>query len=178
MDEGPFRSCNVWVPLVDLTKNNGAIEVLPGSHQLFTTYRGPNIPDRTNDLQSFYWETMTPLYMKAGEALIYDHRLVHGSKDNMSDKIRYASACAVTSKSAKLRLYYLDEETNKIEIFSGKSTEHLLSNERFEKPKNMESLGFVENYSLNQITEADYSFLNLKKKRNFFKIISQFFKGH
>lgn len=176
VEEGPYRSCNVWVPLVDLTKNNGAIEVLPGSHKLGKTYRGPNIPDRTNDLQEFFWKTMTTLYMKAGEALIYDHRLIHGSKDNLSDTIRYASACAVTNMSANLRLFYLDEKTKNIEVFEGENTEHLLSNDRFSKPKTMKSLGFIKDYPLNQLTETDFSYLNLKNK--FCRMCLNFLRNH
>lgn len=160
--EGPFRSCNVWVPLVDLTEKNGVIEVLKGSHKLFPTYRGPNIPDRTNELQQFFWDAMDPLYLKAGEALIYDHRLVHGSKDNLSDKIRPASACAVTNQSAELRLYYWNEKRLKIEIFEGENTEHLLSNERFERPTTMKSLGYLENYNNRQLVKSDFAFLKQK----------------
>ncbi|MGK0390825.1 MAG: hypothetical protein ACI94Y_003585 [Maribacter sp.] len=161
VEEGPYRSCNFWVPLVDLHKDNGVIEVLPGSHKLYPTYRGPNVPELTRDLQEFYWDTMIQLHMKAGEALIYDHRLIHGSRDNMSNEVRPATACAVTNKSAELRLYYLDKQENKVEAFSGDNASHLLTNDRFEKPKTMKSLGFIEGYTLNQITESDYDFLNL-----------------
>lgn len=161
VEEGPFRSCNCWVPLIDLHDDNGIIEVLPGSHRLYPTYRGPNIPDTTNDLQQFYWDTMIKLYMKAGEALIYDHRLIHGSKDNMSNIPRPATACAVTNKKAALRLYYLDKEKNKVEAFAGENTMHLISNERFEKPATMESLGYIEDYEVKQIKLSDYDFLNL-----------------
>lgn len=159
--EGPYRSCNVWVPLIDLTETNGVIEVLPGSHKLFPTYRGPNIPDRTNDLQSFFWDTMTQLYMKAGEALIYDHRLVHGSGDNLTEQMRPATACAVTNKEAELRLYYLDKDIDKVESFTGNNNEYLLTNVRFEKPTSMTSLGFIEEYELSQLIVSDFDFLNL-----------------
>jgi hypothetical protein len=161
VEEGPFRSCNVWVPLIDLTNENGVIEVLPKSHQLFPTYRGPNIPIRTDDLQDFYWDTMIQLFLKAGEALIYDHRLVHGSSDNLSKKLRPATACAVTNKQANLRLYYLDEENKQIEAFTGDNAEYLLSNARFTKPESMKSLGYVDNSDHRQLTKADYAFLNL-----------------
>lgn len=162
VEEGPYRSCNFWVPLVDLHENNGCIEVLTGSHKLYPTFRGPNIPDITNDLQQFYWDTMTQLHMKAGEVLIYDHRLIHGSRDNMSDTPRPATACAVTNDNAELRLYYLNEETNKVEAFAGASTRHLLSNDRFEAPKNMTNLGPVEGFEIKQIKVSDYDFLNLQ----------------
>lgn len=161
VEEGPFRSCNIWIPLVDLTEKNGVIEVLPNSHKLFTTYRGPNIPDRTNALQQFFWDTMIKLYLKAGTALIYDHRLIHGSRDNLSDVLRPATACAVTNKQANLRLYYLDENTSQIEAFTGDNAEYLLSNTRFSKPTNMKSLGFIKTSDIRQLTVEDFAFLNL-----------------
>ena len=176
--EGPFRSCNVWVPLIDLDEVNGVIEVLPGSHKLLPTYRGPNIPDRTNDLQEFFWNTMTKLYLKAGQALIYDHRLIHGSRDNMSDVIRPATACAVTNKTAELRLYYLNQENWVIETFTGNNIEYLLSNSRLEKPTEMEWLGSVENYDTRQLTHADFDFLGLPndiKQSPFARLIQKLF---
>ena len=74
VDESKFRSFNIWVPLVDLNKNNGVIRVMPGSHRWLKNYRGPGIPDAFANFHEQIWRDMTPLFMKAGEALIYDHR--------------------------------------------------------------------------------------------------------
>ncbi|MFT4543878.1 MAG: hypothetical protein ACI9EQ_000328 [Bacteroidia bacterium] len=186
VEEGPFRSCNIWIPLIDLTEENGVIEVLPESHKLFTTYRGPNIPDRANDLQQFFWDTMIQLYLKAGTALIYDHRLIHGSRDNLSAVLRPATACAVTNLQANLRLYYMDEDSSQIEAFTGDNAEYLLSNSRFSKPTKMESLGIVDKSDHSQLTVEDYDFLNLdypklkpkeKEEPGFLSKISALFKA-
>jgi len=43
VDESKYTGVNIWVPLIDLTETNGAIQVLPGSHRLYPTYRGSTI---------------------------------------------------------------------------------------------------------------------------------------
>lgn len=143
VDEEKSRSFNIWISLVDLNSKNGAIEVLPGSHHLPATYRGPNIAERTIDLQDFFWETMTELHLKAGEALIYDHKLIHGSKDNLPDEVRPATACTVCTTDADFRLYYKNKQTDVIEVFTGNNTEYLLTNTRFETPTTLEKIGEI-----------------------------------
>jgi hypothetical protein len=110
VDESNYRSFNIWVPLVDLTEENGAIRVLPGSHLWGENYRGPNIPeDRPSQLDEI-WEKMLTLNMKAGEALIYDHRLYHASYPNQQDEFRLACVFGIKPKEAEMFYYFGKEE--------------------------------------------------------------------
>ena len=43
VDEHHHRSFNLWIPLVDTSKKNGAVHVLPKSHNQEQTLRGPGI---------------------------------------------------------------------------------------------------------------------------------------
>ena len=106
VDETKYRSFNIWVPLVNLTEENGAIRVLPGSHLWGLNYRGPNIQDeRANQLEN-YWSAMKTLLMTAGEALIYDHRLYHASFANKTDNYRLASVFGIKPRTAEMFYYY------------------------------------------------------------------------
>ncbi|MBX7181345.1 MAG: phytanoyl-CoA dioxygenase family protein [Bacteroidia bacterium] len=115
VDETRFRSFNIWVPLVDLSSQNGAITVLPGSHAWIENYRGPNIPDDFEQVNSQLWDRMLTLNMKAGQALIYDHRLFHASHANTSDFLRMACVFGIIPENAEMLYYY--GNGNQVEVY-------------------------------------------------------------
>jgi hypothetical protein len=43
VDKDQYRSFNIWVPLVNLHENNGAIRIIPKSHLWLKNYRSANI---------------------------------------------------------------------------------------------------------------------------------------
>ncbi len=106
VDETAYRSFNIWVPLVDLNQNNGAIRVAPASHLWVDSFRGPNIPDCLAEFNETIWQQMKTLEMKAGEALIYDHRLYHASFPNHTDEPRIATVFGIVPKDAQLFYYF------------------------------------------------------------------------
>ena len=88
-DSGHF-SCTVWIPLEDVDAQNGAIKVLPGSHRFSNAFRGPTLPVIWREVMDLLEEKMQSLPMKAGEAFIFDHSLLHSSHDNLSGRERLA----------------------------------------------------------------------------------------
>ena len=82
VDEEKFASYNLWVPLVDVDEFNGTLAVLPGSHLLSQTYRGPGIPSPLAHLEKKLIKHLKPLKVKAGQCVLYNHRLIHGSPPN------------------------------------------------------------------------------------------------
>jgi hypothetical protein len=142
VDEEQYRSFNIWTPLVDLKENNGVIRVMHGSHLWLKSFRSANIPSAYSQVNELLWKKMRPLYMKAGEALIYDHRLVHASGPNRSDEIRLAAVYGIIPKDAQMFYYHkADEET--IEVFES-NPEFFLYGNIFEGPK---GLSLVEKFA-------------------------------
>ncbi|NQX98672.1 MAG: phytanoyl-CoA dioxygenase family protein [Flavobacteriales bacterium] len=161
VDESKYRSCNIWVPLVDTSIENGAIEILPKSHLLGPLYRGPNITNQLKNVEEFLWENMQIKPMKAGYAFVYDHRFIHGSKHNNTTKERPASACAITPKEAEFRFYHKHTTTKgeRIEEFES-YPEYLLREDRFDSPtvlKHLRTLDVNSNY----FDENHFNVLNL-----------------
>ncbi len=109
VDEEKYRSFNIWIPLVDVSKQNGAVEILPGSHHKMRTYRGANLPNAFDEVRPLVWSALERLDMKAGEALIYDHRLVHGSGPNLTDELRLAVVVGVIHREAEMTYYYQED---------------------------------------------------------------------
>ena len=122
VDEDVYRSFNIWVPLVDTNEKNGAISVLPRSHKIMRTYRGVNVPDPFYNINSYTWKFHKTLEMKAGEALIYDHRLLHASVINETDVPRAAVVFGIIPKKAEMKYYYMEndvvsEYANNVDFF-------------------------------------------------------------
>lgn len=90
-EEPEHKSVSVWVPLVDVDKNNGTVGVLRGSQDVFDGVRPPNMGDvfaQLHDkLVNDYFE---PLVMKTGQVAVLDDSMVHWSFPNLSGKTRTA----------------------------------------------------------------------------------------
>jgi hypothetical protein len=108
-DQG-HRSFNIWTTLVDTNEDNGAILILEKSHNKLRTIRGSNIPCAFHQVYDQVWPKMKMLPMKAGEALVYDHRLLHASHHNKTDELRLATVYGIISKSAQMKYYYKNNE--------------------------------------------------------------------
>ncbi|MEQ3656634.1 MAG: phytanoyl-CoA dioxygenase family protein [Dokdonia sp.] len=105
VDEQKARSYNMWIPLLDVTQDNGAIKILPKSHTKQHNFRGPGIPSLFREIPEIVDKQMTTLEMKAGEALLYDHALWHCSPANHSDTVRLCVVLGVIPKDIDLKYY-------------------------------------------------------------------------
>jgi ectoine hydroxylase-related dioxygenase (phytanoyl-CoA dioxygenase family) len=109
VDEEQFSSATVWMPLMDVNKNNGALGVIKGSHRIFNYPRSSPSP-QSKSLLSDHAFNLFPyvevIDMKAGEALIFNNRTVHASPPNISGITRIAAGIGITQKDAQLLHYY------------------------------------------------------------------------
>lgn len=101
-DERSHRAVLVWIPLVDTSAANGGLRAIPGSHRWTSGLRpgGGTLP--TEPHQGAFGAIASELELEAGEALIYDPALVHGSGPNPSAHHRPALAVACAPDDARL----------------------------------------------------------------------------
>ncbi len=118
VDESLFKAYYVWCPLTDVDENNGCLQVIKGSHRLRRFVEGGS-----TDIDSHYIRIMKnyliSLPMKAGQALIFNQRLLHGSFPNMSEKERIATNLAIISPNSTLIYLYPDNPVSptQFEVF-------------------------------------------------------------
>lgn len=111
VDEPAFISLNIWCPLVDTTTENGAFGVVPFSHKLVKQLRGTKITDSyRKNAKEIETEFGKVLEIKAGQAVIYDHRLLHYSLPNNSAIGRLASTMVMVPEGAPLWHYSANNE--------------------------------------------------------------------
>ena len=111
VDEKVARSYNMWIPLVDVNEENGAMRILVGSHSKQETYRGPNVPPVLYPISKDVDQHMVSLNMKQGEAVLYDHALWHSSPQNQTDQLRLAFVLGVVPKESDLKYYQQQGDT-------------------------------------------------------------------
>ena len=149
VDESVYTGINIWIPLIDLTAENGAIEVLPRSHRLFKTYRGASLPDIYNGIEESVHKVMQPCYLKAGQAIVFDQSIIHYSPANRSGKIRPVINTFITHQDATIKICYWDKTTgkNEIEIFEQEADFMVnfqnFGHDIFSRPSIGRSLGMV-----------------------------------
>ena len=89
----PHESITVWLAFDDSTIENGAMEVIPGSHRaglLKHVRQGETDSVLTLECErgQFREDRAVPVTLRAGEASIHDDMLVHGSPPNRSSMRR------------------------------------------------------------------------------------------
>lgn len=101
------RAVQTWAPLIcDATEENGAIEVLPGSHRegianQTWTDEGTGYALVSQDVVSKYAPVTLPL--PVGSMLFFSNRLVHRSGHNHSSQNRYAAVGVYTDVGVGFR---------------------------------------------------------------------------
>lgn len=108
VDETRHDSVNVWCPLTDVDEENGALQVLKGTHRLSRTIRAMTMRSLFIEFRPDIAPYLTPVPMQAGQLVVYSHRVFHGSKPNRSERIRVAMAAGVVPRDAHEVHYYRD----------------------------------------------------------------------
>lgn len=119
VDEERHRSLSLWVPLCDVDPRNGALAVLPGSHQVLSGMRPnpgrpPSLPDPVAGVEP---GDLCSIDLRAGQCLIFDHGVLHGSPPSQVSAPRTALVLAATPAAATLQHLWRRAEDDKIEQF-------------------------------------------------------------
>lgn len=92
----PLETLTIWIPLDDVTMENGPMTFIPGSHKAHTTYshhweENENLViNQVCDAQHFDPATAEPLLLEAGQVSFHDVYMIHGSEPNTTNKRRAA----------------------------------------------------------------------------------------
>jgi ectoine hydroxylase-related dioxygenase (phytanoyl-CoA dioxygenase family) len=115
VDEAVASSATVWCALEDVPEEHGALTMLRGSHRNVDFIRPVNVRDydRHTSLAS---GDRVPVPVRAGQAVIMDNRMVHGSLTNRSDRTRVAASVVVAPRSVPLNHYWIDDDGDLVQF--------------------------------------------------------------
>lgn len=104
VDERLYRAATIWIPLVDVGPGipNGGLQVVPRSHLLQTGWSGSNTPDVIRPWEAALRTGLIDVEAPAGSAVVYDTRVLHASRPNMTTSPRMAVVCAIAPREARL----------------------------------------------------------------------------
>lgn len=167
VEEPYFTSVNVFIPLTEMTEENGSFEVMKGSHRLFNgILRGsPSHPTPLDELQEEIIEKyLTTPIVKRGEAVMHNHALVHYSKANLSKIPRVAMMLNMIPEEIN-PIHYYHNANGQVECFE--VDEEFYTTHRFGTrpiyPLKTEKI----DYSVKRITSKELA--TFYKKENSFK---------
>lgn len=108
VDESTCRSLTIWLPLTDTSIEMGTLHVVEGSHEFTHGYRPKN---RVRDAfagvsRRVLARYSTALPLRAGQAVLFDDRLIHWSPPNRSSRPRTALQLELIPEEAELVMYY------------------------------------------------------------------------
>lgn len=118
VDEFAFSPLSLWIPLHEITPQNGALAIIEKSHWFFSPYRGVSFGFPFKKINETIKKYLKPVYMKAGEILCFDNRIIHNSLANTSDEARVAVICGIFPKDATFQTCYrAPEENSPVEMY-------------------------------------------------------------
>ena len=149
LDEFHHSPLSVWIPLQDIGPDNGALGVIEKTHWFFSPYRGISFASPFQNINNTLRDYLKPIYLKAGEAIVFDSRIVHHSMPNVSKEDRLVALCGIFPKDADFTMCYKDPSSDKIELLKQEDA-FILENESFfydchSRPKTGIKLKEVEN---------------------------------
>ena len=92
----PLETLTIWIPLDDVTPENGPMTFIPGSHKAhinFSHHWEENenlVINQVCDAEHFDAANAEPLLIKAGQVSFHDVYMIHGSEPNTTDQRRAA----------------------------------------------------------------------------------------
>lgn len=93
LDEPTHQTFGCWIALEDIVGENGVLSVVPKSHLAVDFKRTPENPGHEWANQ-FIESGHSPvdLPVRAGEAVLFNHRLIHSSKPNTTKEVRVVAS--------------------------------------------------------------------------------------
>lgn len=110
LDEENYEYRNLWIPLINIEKENGALYALKGSHRTFNYplpmfCKWPYI-----EMEKALFKYCEIITANAGDLIVYADRTLHGSFLNKSTLPRPVVHLGIMPEEAEITYYYLNDE--------------------------------------------------------------------
>jgi len=157
VDESKFVSANIWVALHDIDHHNGNMFFIKGTQRYIPSLRvTPSCPTAYDQVMDLLRENITEVPVRAGEAIVINHAVMHGATPNLSKGLRAAAVIAIRSAESDWIFHYWEPgtATDKIEKYSF-DMETFLNLKKDSRPENGKRLGYIE-WDFPQISRTDF----------------------
>ncbi len=153
-DETEDLSLNIWTSLSKTNKRNATLGIVPKSHKLMHQHRGINIIaayDKNAD--AIADKFVQYVDFEPGEAIIYDHRLLHLSSKNESEEIRIAATLVMVPNDKPVQMYFAEQEGDTtFFLYQIDRVEDLIRTPFKKLPNHLSPIKTIENYQFKPLT--------------------------
>jgi ectoine hydroxylase-related dioxygenase (phytanoyl-CoA dioxygenase family) len=108
--ENQTNTYNLWIPLTDVNIENGCLHVYKYFNRVKNKFKKrPYNSDSINIINYInidFWNNSVPIQLKAGQALLFNHKLPHASLGNKTKEDRIAISIAIVPNNSKKYLFY------------------------------------------------------------------------
>jgi hypothetical protein len=115
VDENKYIAAHIWIALQDIDEKNGGLFVVQGSHRFFNNVRSGSCGIAFIETTEKVRQQRTSLKIKAGEAVIYQQALFHGSFPNFTSHPRIV--CLTSIRPAQTPMLYFHQQNEKFLTF-------------------------------------------------------------
>lgn len=122
VDESQYNSYNLWIPLVDTNSKNGTLGLIPGSHLWQHGDRGMGIPGKFEKYTNLFIQMGYEPVLKAGQAILYNHKLIHYSRPNKMNKPRNVAIVGMKDKPATIQVSF-SSDGKEVEIYHAEESD-------------------------------------------------------
>lgn len=116
-EEKKFSAYNIWIPLTNVTEQNGAMFALAGSHRWFENYRSSSLPTARICTKNLAAEKIIKIEMNCGQVLLFNPAVFHGSYPNAGSENRVVVTATVTHRDASFLYYHQQENSGEAEVY-------------------------------------------------------------
>jgi hypothetical protein len=172
VDESKHFSVGIWSPLQDVGYKEGNLLFVNNSHNFMNTLRvNPHYPWAYDNVSHLIKKCSVPVPLKAGEAVVFNHAIIHWAKANISKKTRVSIVVGAQSSGSELYHYFMEDmnSNNKIELFK-MDRNSLIDLKKDLRPENAPLLNIIS-YNFPRITKKEFKkkVLETKSGLNFFR---------
>jgi ectoine hydroxylase-related dioxygenase (phytanoyl-CoA dioxygenase family) len=163
VEEKTNFSATIWAPLQDVDYTNGSLMVIPCSHQLTSEVRGPSLPPLVDSVLKDLESQLINIPLKAGEAIVFNHAIIHASPPNLSNIERLAVTVGLLHIDSKLTFCHFSN--GKLQKFNIQDDFFLTYNSIGDAPEQGNCIEEVD-YNPKLITRKEVvQFINKRDKR-------------
>lgn len=146
-EQDKHTALNVWVPLCDVNVQNGCMRMVAYSQRfnhICATSMNPSV--YSNLIPELEAHFLTDVPMTAGEALIFDARVLHATGENETPRERPAILFSLVPSDAQTLLYFWNHDVpERIEVYEA-DTDFLLHlpARRYPTPEEKQGARFIK----------------------------------
>jgi hypothetical protein len=176
VDEQQHTSMAIWLPLVDTDAGNGCLGLIPYSQHLTHHLRGPRIKQCEYGIHEVLINSAGKLIpLKAGGAIIYNHKLLHYSLPNNSGSVRPALNLSLTPRNTTIVHYTMPEGKEQVQKYEVPDFDFFIHYDNFQVPEKGLLVENIDPRSIPGFDEQVSEFINNYPRPNMVERLKELF---